>query len=416
MLENVSKVITRNQMIKLRSQLVDLVAEFRVGENSEILQIKAGEIKLIENNSRQPDFSLAASQQSWDELVKSHPAVGFQSLAGMVETGHLIVEGERLQFTRHLMLLETIVEALRPNESAPPLASLPEPVFDDIVGRYVNFNVAGRPCRVYFEEAGQGTPLLCLHTAGSDGRQYRDVLRDPRITKNHRVIVFDLPWHGKSSPPEGFENEPYSLTTDVYVDTVMAFKSAIGLDNPIIMGCSIGGRAVLHLSLRHGKQFKAAIGLQSALYAHSESASDENQDFALYRPDVHGSEVAGAQMISLIAPQSPPAHKWETVWHYMQGGPGVFLGDLYYYFVDGDLRNGLAKDLDTEKCPLYLLTGEYDLSATPEMTKELAREVGATHFEVMKNMGHFPMSENPEEFKSYLLPVLDKIQLQKEAA
>ena len=27
--------------------------------------------------------------------------------------------------------------------------------------------------------------------------------------KNYRVIVFDMPWHGKSSPPVGWENEEY---------------------------------------------------------------------------------------------------------------------------------------------------------------------------------------------------------------
>ena len=27
----------------------------------------------------------------------------------------------------------------------------------------------------------------------------------------------------------------------------------------------------------------------------------------------------------------------------------------------------------------------------------------------MKDLGHFPMSENPEKFIGYLLPVLDKI-------
>jgi hypothetical protein len=35
------------------------------------------------------------------------------------------------------------------------------------------------------------------------------------------VIVFDLPWHGKSSPPPGFEGEAYQLTTDLYVDTYL---------------------------------------------------------------------------------------------------------------------------------------------------------------------------------------------------
>jgi hypothetical protein len=44
---------------------------------------------------------------------------------------------------------------------------------EPIVGRYVHLALGGRPHRVYFEEAGDGWPLLCLHTAGADGRQFR---------------------------------------------------------------------------------------------------------------------------------------------------------------------------------------------------------------------------------------------------
>src|SRR6185369_17583869 len=45
--------------------------------------------------------------------------------------------------------------------------------FEPIVGRYMHLDLFGKPHRIYVEEAGEGTPLLCLHTAGSDGRQYR---------------------------------------------------------------------------------------------------------------------------------------------------------------------------------------------------------------------------------------------------
>jgi pimeloyl-ACP methyl ester carboxylesterase len=65
--------------------------------------------------------------------------------------------------------------------------------------------------------------------------------------------------------------------------------------------------------------------------------------------------------------------------------------------------------LDTRKCPLHLLAGEYDLSATPALTAELAKLVKATSFQVMEGLGHFPMSESPDQFRRYLLPVLDKI-------
>jgi hypothetical protein len=33
----------------------------------------------------------------------------------------------------------------------------------------------------------------------------------------------------------------------------------------------------------------------------------------------------------------------------------------------------------------------------------------------MKDNGHFPMCENPENFKQYLMPVLDKIRGQAES-
>ena len=48
--------------------------------------------------------------------------------------------------------------------------------FEDIIGRYFNLNLKKDSYRIYVEEAGQGTPLLCLHTAGSDGRQFRHIL------------------------------------------------------------------------------------------------------------------------------------------------------------------------------------------------------------------------------------------------
>ena len=41
--------------------------------------------------------------------------------------------------------------------------------FEPIVGRYMHLDLFGRPHRIYVEEAGEGTPLLCLHTAGATG-------------------------------------------------------------------------------------------------------------------------------------------------------------------------------------------------------------------------------------------------------
>jgi pimeloyl-ACP methyl ester carboxylesterase len=282
--------------------------------------------------------------------------------------------------------------------------SAQQPAFDPAVGRYLRLDIAGKPHRIYVEQAGEGIPLVCLHTAGSDGRQYRGLLNDPETLARFRVIAFDLPWHGKSSPPAGWQRAEYKLTSRTYVDTIMAVIDALGLDKPIVMGCSIGGRIVLHLALEHASRFRALIGLESG--AHAEPYYDLDW---LHRPDVHGGEMCGAMISGLIAPTAPEADRWETIWQYMQGGPGVFKGDLHFYTADGDVRGRVA-EIDTGKCPLYLLTGEYDYSATPQITRELAARIKGAEATIMAGLGHFPMSEDPARFLAYLRPVLTDIQ------
>ncbi len=278
-----------------------------------------------------------------------------------------------------------------------------EPIF----GRYAHLELEGKPHRLYFEEAGQGIPLVCLHTAGSDGRQYRAVLNDAAITKHFRVIAFDMPWHGKSSPPAGWENDDYRLTTGRYTAMIMSVAKALGLERPVVMGCSIGGRIVLDLALKHAKELRALVGLQSGAFV--ERYYDASW---LDHAEVHGGRACGAVAYGLMSPLSPPPEVWETVWHYMQGGPGVFTGDLYFYQVEGDIRAGIG-EIDTALCPLYLLTGEYDYSASPRDTEVVAARVRGAKFTRMKGLGHFPMSENPEAFLGYLRPVLEDIRSRK---
>lgn len=273
---------------------------------------------------------------------------------------------------------------------------------EPVTGKYVWFDIEGRRHRVYFEDAGSGIPLVCLHTAGSDAIQFRHLLNDTDVTDNFRVIAFDMPWHGKSLPPVGYHDEEYQLTTDLYEATILAFCSALELDCPILIGCSMGGRIVLHMAEAHGDKFRAVIGLEGSDF------QDPWYDREwLNRPDVHGGEVCAALISGLVAPQSPEEYRWETLWGYKTGGPGVFKGDLHFYRADSDYRDRVAR-INTDEIPVYLLTGEYDFSCTPEDTVRTAKKIGIDAT-IMRKLGHFPMSENPEQFRKYLLPVLSEL-------
>jgi pimeloyl-ACP methyl ester carboxylesterase len=93
----------------------------------------------------------------------------------------------------------------------------------------------------------------------------------------------------------------------------------------------------------------------------------------------------------------------------MQGGPGIFAGDLYYYYYDHDMTSEQAAEIDTSKCMVYMLTGEYDPNTSPAETQLVADVVKGSKFAPMEKLGHFPATENYPAFREYLIPILNEI-------
>jgi pimeloyl-ACP methyl ester carboxylesterase len=279
------------------------------------------------------------------------------------------------------------------------------PRFDSPVGRYVHVELDGLGHRLYFEEAGNGIPLLLQHTAGAHGSQWRHLFEEERITSHFRLIAYDLPFHGKSLPPAGraWWAEEYRLTTKALMAVPVALAATLELERPVFMGCSIGGLLALDLARYHPDVFRAVIGLEPSLRIGG--SLEPLRGF--WHPRV-SNEYKAALMYGLMSPTSPEPFRRETVFVYSQGWPPAFLGDLSFYIEDHDLT-GEARNIDTSRCQVHLLSGEYDYSAPPSMGEAAHAAIEGSTFEVMHGLGHFPMAENPERFIEYLLPVLDRI-------
>ena len=276
-------------------------------------------------------------------------------------------------------------------------------MIENITGRYLTASIDGTMQRIYFEEAGEGPAILCLHTAGADTRQWRFLMNDTDVTMRHRVIAFDMPWHGKSLPPEGFETEEYLLTTDRYIATVRAVAKELDLERPILAGCSMGGRIALQLAALHADDFAGFIAIEASDFQPAWYDIDW-----FHRPDAHGGEMGAALVSANIAPQAPNAERWNTQWMFMQSGPGVFRGDLSFYTQDDSLIDRL-QNIDTTKTPVHIMCGEYDLTCTPEDALRTASAIEGATVTIMKDLGHFPMSEHPVAFKPYFMEALSKV-------
>ena len=257
----------------------------------------------------------------------------------------------------------------------------------EVLGRYVDVTIGGRECQVYVEESGQGTPVLLLHTAGADSRQYRHMLADQDLTANYRLIAFDLPYHGKSLPPDGWWQEEYLLSRATYIETVRAFTAAMGLDRPIVVGCSMGGSLVLHLALEHPQEFRGVLGFSGA-----GKVQGRFMDWSL-RPDINANQSVPSWTYNLMAPTSPESARREVWWIYSQGGPGIYRGDTYFYSQDSDIEDRVAS-IDTSLCPVHLWTGEYDHACRPADTLRTLELNQGIVGGVLPGIGHFPVAEN----------------------
>ncbi|MEU7817833.1 alpha/beta hydrolase [Pseudonocardia sp. NPDC049154] len=347
------------------------------------------------------DFELLVSESEWTAFCSTPCPRGFTTAQALVATsGGAPVRGDRAVWARAALVVDRVLAVLRDAVTAAPQRR-PDPAapasgLSPVVGRYLTIEVEGRSQRLYFESAGTGPPLVCLHTAGADSRQFRYLLEDPELTAEWTVYAFDMPWHGRSEPPADWQRQTYRLTTATYAATVLAFTDGLGLERPVLAGCSMGGAIALYLAAEHGDRFTGVCALEGGLGNPSRFVDWTN------RTDVDHSLFLTSWVGGLIAPTSPAGPAAQTLWGYAQSGPGVYQGDTYFYSQD---LPRVAESLGTARCPLYVFSGEYDYSATTEMSRAAAERLGGQLVE-MEGKGHFPMSEDPTSFAGYFFPVL----------
>jgi len=197
--------------------------------------------------------------------------------------------------------------------------------------------------------------------------------------------------------------EPYQLKGELLRSIPLKLSAALGLDRPVFMGCSVGGLLALDLAYRHADSFRAVISVEGALNIEGSSRNLTE----LWHPQV-SNEYKARLMEGLMSPTSPQAFRKETAFVYASGWPPAFLGDLYYYIDEYDLREH-AGEIDTNRVGVHILSGEYDYSGRVELGREAHEMIKGSTFTEMKGVGHFPMSENPDAFIEYLLPLLDGV-------
>lgn len=99
--------------------------------------------------------------------------------------------------------------------------------------------------RLYYEETGEGVPVILVHEFAGDCRSW-----DPQVrffARRYRVITYNA----RGYPPSDVPEDPAAYSQDAAVADLGALMDHLRLPRAHLCGLSMGAYAVLHLGLRH---------------------------------------------------------------------------------------------------------------------------------------------------------------------
>ncbi|RCW45760.1 pimeloyl-ACP methyl ester carboxylesterase [Halopolyspora algeriensis] len=234
----------------------------------------------------------------------------------------------------------------------------------------------------YVEQAGAGTPVLCLHTAGQSGVQWRHVIRE-LAELGYRAVVPDLPGHGRSEPaPSGPVRD-----LSVYADWCRSLIGALDLQRPYVVGCSIGGKIALDLAARAGSALSGVVAM--AADAHNGNVSLRGLEREL--EDAAAPSRTDRTYYGTLASvgRSVPARQAELIaTMHRREDPAVSTSDLI-----GWGSHDLRAALPAIACPAHLVVGEDDPWLDSEAVRWAAAQIPGACCTVLEGIGHYPMEE-----------------------
>jgi 3-oxoadipate enol-lactonase len=280
-----------------------------------------------------------------------------------------------------------------------PLAGHTQP----IKRGYVNISSNGY---LYYEEKGEGEPLILLHGHSLDTRMW-DMQFDV-FAKHYRTVRFDFRGYGRSSK----EREDFQFT---HLDDLITLMDSLHIAKAHIVGLSMGGFIGSEMLAMYPERMLSAVLVSGLIHTNKgpsepmdsiEAAKRDSEITALRRKGVDVMKTewvegliasGGSQREKIRLPLWQMIDDWDA-WQPLHKEPRVLYAKDAYVRLK---KNGSA-------VPTLIVLGgaknNYH-SSHPEMLDYLSRG----RVVVIPDCGHMLNMEKPQEFNKVVLDFLHDI-------
>lgn len=241
-------------------------------------------------------------------------------------------------------------------------------------------NVVIDNMNINYLDEGEGTPVLLLHGWGSSCEVYRGIINT--LKGRCRLVAPDFPGCGGSDTMA----EPWTL--EDYCSFVLKFMETVGLNDPIMMGHSHGGRVTLYMTAMGMVSPDKIVLLDAAGLIPKKSFKQK------------------------LRAKSFKAIKWVLTLPGIRRFSGGLLNRARRHYGSADynaapevLRKTLVSLVNTDirdvlpniKCPSLLIWGENDTATPLSDAKIIEKLIPDAGLCVIKGTGHFSFCERPYE-------------------
>lgn len=253
-------------------------------------------------------------------------------------------------------------------------------------------------------------PILLLHALGLNYTQWELVA--PELARITRVVGMDTLGCGHSARP----TEPYGLAE--ITESVCRLIDYLGLERPIIVGHSFGGRIAMEVALARPGRVSGLVLLNSAGLIRYPGYF-ETVGRRVLHPSLVGTLMLGVApffMGRIFGKKS--ARSEQFLKQIMQRAEVGFVYDLANHACPmlPDLVSTVTERLPELTLPVHVIWGDRDALLTFKAVEASLRRLPDVTIQRLPDCGHMPNLEHPEVVIAAIKRIMDRAQARADAA